>query len=150
MRSRHEHPIVARELTFGAQPRCDVPHAGMKPVQGAGDGAEELRDAIQSRDVRQLVEQDHAPPVVRPVRGAGGKENRGAIGAPGHGHRVLPVAQQAHGPSQREHRAQLAHEPDRFWIVDDDRPPGETPQAPVAGADAEEQNAQTGEVYDRQ
>ncbi len=62
-----QHHVVARVLAFEAEPRAREPDDGIEPVHGADDLADDLREPVAAADVRQLVPQDDAQPIVGPA-----------------------------------------------------------------------------------
>ena len=70
-RARRQHAIVGRVLLLDAQLPRGEPRTGMKPVERAGERGGRPAEAVAAGDMRQLVEQDEAPPLGGPSASAG-------------------------------------------------------------------------------
>src|SRR5262249_57824404 len=68
-RAAAEDEVVARPLALGAQPPRRGPDERVEPVRGARDPAELVAQQVPPADVRQLVEEDDALPLLAPVLG---------------------------------------------------------------------------------
>jgi hypothetical protein len=67
----------------------------MEPVQSTGHGCQRLGQAIATGDVRELVQDDRAPPIVGPRHGNRRDQDRRPPDAERHRHRLLAASQQA-------------------------------------------------------
>lgn len=90
-----QHRVVAGVLALLPKPARGHPDERVEPEERDGRVGDPLRGRVPAADVRQLVRQDHAPPLgVPPVRLAG-KEDDGAEDAPRHRHGGAGLAEQA-------------------------------------------------------
>jgi hypothetical protein len=80
----------------------------MEPVDGARDGRQHLRRAVAPRDVRELVQQHRASPVIVPGVGNGGNDDRRRARAECHRHGFVTAAEQTHGSMDAELLCALA------------------------------------------
>ena len=71
----------------------------MEPVQRARQGGEYLRHAVETRDVRELVQQDGTPPIDIPRVSDRRQHHSHRADADGHRYRLITTAQQAYGPA---------------------------------------------------
>ena len=113
-----EHEIV-RSL-FGCAPQSagHEMRERMEPVGGPGELGNEKGAEIAARDVRELVQEDHALPFSRPDARRFGKNEYGVEKAGRHGHGHLRGEEDRHGRRKAETRGDLRREELQLRIVD--------------------------------
>ena len=93
-RSGSQDEIVACALTLGPRALRGHPGERMEPVDRAGRLREEVREAVSSPHVRELVQQDDPEPFHRPPVGFCRHQHRRSQDAPRHRHRRARASQE--------------------------------------------------------
>jgi hypothetical protein len=75
--SGQEHAVIRCALGFGTQAPHQPPGERMGPIESSRQMSEHLHGPVLTAHVGQLVEQERATPVLRPLRGARGQHDRG-------------------------------------------------------------------------
>ena len=149
VRAGSQDAIVAGQLPFHAQAPRDPPHAGMDPVDGARRGGHQLREAIVAGDVRQLMEQDGAPPILGPRVGDGRNQDGRPPDAERHRHAALEAPQQPHRTPHAHLRGTLEQELCPFRIADVNGASREPANHPLFVRQPDQEKHHAGDVQTR-
>ena len=98
-----QHGIIASAFALASELCARKPHERMKPINGASQLGENLRQPIVTRNVRELVGKNGPSAFRGPVHRSGGKQNAGTDKSPGQRHgRWIGRQENLHGTRNTE------------------------------------------------
>lgn len=106
-RTGGQYEVIACALSLGHHTPGGDPYKRVEPIEGAGDLGEELGQRIAAAEVGQLVQQDDAAAIGRPVFGFDRQQQTRAKDTPGHWHRPAAGPQQHDGAAKPQLDRQL-------------------------------------------